>query len=240
MLFYLIQKAEKYLEFGYLLYRNRDFFHQPPLDISTEEHQALAHICRQIVGYGGTEGFEPIAGVTVSQMQLFVQMMHCKVVAFSSEYIDMQHALKEELSIRLNCEFSGFSPSTRAPFVFTEKKTINKAPTYPNVEYQPILTASILVASGPVGDCWYQLHTECETAGSISYQSLLFCIDLHKQLPCFIVSEEIGLDCIFLCTFDSQGHHNLGAYEFASVDAFFSAALPLVAAFLETTPPESS
>ena len=238
MLFYLIQKSKQYLELGYLLYRNRDFFYQPPLDISTEEHEKLAQICQQIVGYGGTEGFEPIAGVSLSHIQIFAQMMHCHVVSSSAEEVFLQHSIQKELSIRLYCEFTNLVPMSRKPFVFTDTKSVNMSPTFPEVRYQPILKSSRLIKSGAIGECWYQLHTDCQTSGSISYQSLLLCIDLHKQLPCFIVSEEIGLECIFLCTFDSNGHHNLGAYEFASVDAFFATAFPLVEEFLEKTTPE--
>ena len=238
MLFYLIQQSKKYLELGYLLYRNRDFFHQPPLDISTDDHEKLAHICRQIIGYGGMEGFEPIAGITFAQLQLFAQTMHCHIHIQSEEEVLLQHAIQKELSMRLLCELVDRKPSDREPPVFTDRKTISRAPTYPEVHYQPIIKDSRLLRSGPIGECWYQLHSDCQTMGTISYQSLLVCIDLHKQLPCFIVSEEIGAECIFLCTFDSTGHHNLGAYEFASIDAFFDTAFPLLENFLEKTTPE--
>jgi hypothetical protein len=237
MLIYILEKAEHFLKEGYLLYRNKDFFHQPPVDVTPEEHKAMYEICQQISDQKGVESFLPLSG-GFADLQLFAQMMHCLIVDSDEESIQLQHALHPEMEGVLYCIFTDMTPSNRPVVRFPFERQPDSTPMYPLVEYQPMLISSRLIKSGAIQDCWYQLHIDCKTNSSIGYQSLLFCIDPSREQPCFIVSEEIGMDCLFLCTFDDSGHHNYGECSFETMDEFFEHSMLLLKDFLAQSTPE--
>ncbi|MAA79985.1 MAG: hypothetical protein CL916_12090 [Deltaproteobacteria bacterium] len=237
MQYYIQEKAKKFLQSGYLLYRNQDFFHLPPVDISPEEHQALYDICGQIVEDKGFQSHYPVIA-SLEHIRMFVEMMHFQITLENEELIQIQHIINKHQPEFLYCIFTKTNPSKREPFHFSWKKEEVVHPMYPLVSYQPMLISSRMIKSGVIGDCWYQLHVDCKVNSSIQYQSLLLCIDPHRHQPCFIVSEEIGLDCLFFCSFDEEGHHNFGECDFETVDEFFAMAMPLIKTFLEETIPE--
>ena len=234
---YLIEKAQDFLKKGYLLYRNSDFFHLPPVDISPQEHAALYDICHQLVEQKGIFSYEPLV-TSLSYLHVTLQAMHCIISEYNEEFVLVQHALYPEMKGKIYCLFTDMTPNFRPAYSFAKTKKKESAPQFPIVEYQPIITYSELVYCGTIHEYWYQLHVNCRTDSSIQYQSILVCIDPSRALPFFVVTEEIGMDCVFLCTFDSEGHHNYGVCTFDSVDEFLEAALPLVEEFLNHTEPE--
>jgi hypothetical protein len=237
MQYYIQEKAKNFLQSGYLLYRNKDFFHLPPVDLTPEEHQGLYDICTQIVENKGFQSFLPVTA-SLAHMHLFVEMNHFHIVAQDEESIEIAHIINRHQPEVLYCIFTDMRPPTRSPFPFSWGKPEKIEMMYPLVPYQPMIISSRLLRSGTIGSCWYQLHVDCRTDSSIQYQSLLLCMDPHRHQPCFVVSEEIGVDCLFFCSFDAQGHHNLGECNFDTVDDFFELAMPLVEKFLAETPPQ--
>ena len=167
-----------------------------------------------------------------------MEMLHFRIVAQNEESIQIEHIINKHQPEILYCIFTDTKPSKRKPYPFSWKKDDAVSAMYPLVSYQPIILSSRLLKSGPIGECWYQLHVDCTTESPIQYQSLLLCMDPHRHQPCFIVSEEVGLDCLFFCTFDAEGHHNFGECNFETVDEFFEAGMPLVETFLSKTIPE--
>ena len=198
MQYYIQEKAKKFLDSGYLLFRNQDFFHLPPVDLDAEEHQALYDICSQVMDNKGFQSFYPISA-SLAHIHLFMEMLHFRIVAQNEESIQIQHIINKHQPEILYCIFTDTQPSKRKPYPFSWKKEDAVSAMYPLVEYQPIVLSSRLLKSGPIGECWYQLHVDCTTESSIQYQSLLLCMDPHRHQPCFIVSEEVGLDCLHDC-----------------------------------------
>ena len=237
MQYYIQEKAKKFRTSGYLLYRNQDFFHLPPVDLSPVEHQALYDICDQVIEGKGFSSYYPIS-VSLAHMQLFMEMLHFRITAQNEEAVQIQHILNKHKPELIYCIFTDTEATKREPFPFSWQNDGTVYPMYPLVSYQPMLISSRMLKSGPIGDCWYQLHVDCKVDSAIQYQSLLLCMDPHRHQPCFVVSEEIGLDCLFFCTFDEEGHHNMGECSFDTVDEFFDMAMPLVEKFLAETIPE--
>lgn len=236
-MFYLIEKANEFLKKGYLLYRNKDFFHLPPLDISSQEHASLYNIAQQISEYNGIFPHQPLT-TSLAHLQLFLESMHCLITSYNEETISIQHVMSSSLTGKLYCIFQDMKPSARLPFPFIEKRRKAVGPSFPVVTYQPILIFSELVHVGRIQNYWYQLHINCKTDSNIQYQSMLICIDPSLAVPCFLVTEEIGEECLFFCSFDAEGHHNFGPCDFESVDEFFQAALPKAEEFFLNTKPK--
>ena len=237
MQYYIQEKVQKFLTSGYLLYRNQDFFHLPPVDISPDEHQALYDICIQIMENKGFQSHYPISA-SLAHIQVFVEMLHFQIVAQSEEAIQIQHIINKHQPEFIYCIFTDTDSSLREPFPFSWKRDETIHPMYPLLSYQPIIISSRMIKSGAVGHSWYQLHVDCKVDSAVQYQSLLLCMDPHRHQPCFVVSEEVGIDCLFFCSFDQDGHHNFGECNFDTVDDFFATAMPLVTMFLKETVPD--
>ena len=118
MQYYIQEKAKKFRTSGYLLYRNQDFFHLPPVDLSPVEHQALYDICDQVIEGKGFSSYYPIS-VSLAHMQLFMEMLHFRITAQSEEAVQIQHILNKHKPELIYCIFTDTAAPIREPFPFS-------------------------------------------------------------------------------------------------------------------------
>ena len=97
MQYYIQEKVKKFLTSGYLLYRNQDFFHLPPVDLSPAEHQALYDICRQVMENKGFQSYFPIS-TSLAHIQLFVEMLHLQQISYIHLYLPCGRLVRDELA----------------------------------------------------------------------------------------------------------------------------------------------
>ena len=139
MQYYIQEKAKKFLTSGYLLYRNQDFFHLPPVDLSPAEHQALYDICRQIMENKGFQSYYPISA-SLAHIHLFMEMLHFRIVDQNEEAIQVQHIINKHKPELLYCILRDF---------FTKSGSLVEQANYSQRTSQNTLTTSQLESYWP-------------------------------------------------------------------------------------------
>jgi hypothetical protein len=229
-------KAQSFIKEGFLRYHAKDFFHQPPLDLSQDEYELLLEVCTQIVDGLGNSVDNPIETYFFRSLEQVAQLCHFQVEEIEEDSVLLQHIVNPQ-------------DKTRLFFVVQERsrllRTLDMNPpsrvrdVYPILQYRPVITSSSIVDMGRIRDCFFHLHMDCVVPGSIIYRYILECIDPAMRAPCFVVSYEqttVESESCFFCSFEPSKHSNMGSnYRFTDVQSFAVQALKIAEKYLAAT-----
>jgi hypothetical protein len=85
---YIFTKAERYLKIGADNYRNKDFFHQPPENLSRELLEKLEDGCRQFTMERGYSKDNPLENIEIDGFYCLMDLFHFKVIEQGIAVID--------------------------------------------------------------------------------------------------------------------------------------------------------
>lgn len=239
---YIQRKSEMLLELGLDPYRERDFFRYPPRSLNEAEAQNLMAAAQQIVDGRGFDPDQPITGIDLNHLILFLHCFHFKEGRIESALVDgtwhdqvpAAHIMTPMETV-LHCRSSQDTVRSRK----TRRRPVFQriGPDFlPPLQYQPVLLESREVETGTLGEYRFVLHTDCHAKGTIAYKHVLFFYAPEQTQTCLAVTaEHSSLDpaVLMLCVFDGRRHKNLGSrHAVAGVDDFKRAAMAVAADLL--------